>query len=147
MDILEKLQAIEEIKALKARYFRFCDGKEWDNFEKLFVPDLVCESVDDNPTPIIIKGAQAFLDATKSFLGPSVSIHHGHTPEIDVLSPTEAKGIWVMQDILTWIDGDPLNGFKKIIGWGHYHETYRKVADGWRIATWKLTRVHLDRTK
>jgi len=145
MDIAEKLLAIEEIKALKARYFRYCDGKEWDKFEQLFVSDLVCEAEDNGS--ILIRGAREFAEASRSFLGPSVSIHHGHTPEIDILSATAAKGIWVMQDILTWEAGDPLNGFKKIIGWGHYHETYRKETDGWRIATWKLTRVRLDRTK
>jgi hypothetical protein len=29
-------------------------------------------------------------------------------------------------------------------GWGHYHETYRKEAGGWRIASMKLTRLRIE---
>jgi len=144
MDISEKLLAIEEIKLLKARYFRYCDGKEWGKFEQLFVPNLVCEAEDNGS--ILIHGAREFAEASRKFLGSSVSIHHGHTPEIEILGPATARGIWVMQDILTWENGDPINGFKRIMGWGHYHENYSKVSDGWRIATWKLTRVRLERS-
>jgi len=146
MNAADTLLAIEEIKALKARYFRFCDGKEWDKFEQLFTSDLVCETENEGK-PVTINGAKAFRQASEAFLGPSLSIHHGHTPEIDILSPTSAKGVWVMQDTLTWEKGDPLTGFKSITGWGHYHETYTKTANGWRIATWKLTRVRLDCVK
>jgi hypothetical protein len=46
-----------------------------------------------------------------------------------------------MEDKLIWRDGSRLHGY------GHYHETYRKEADGeWRIATLDLTRLRLDHT-
>ena len=35
-------------------------------------------------------------------------------------------------------------GGMRLDGFGHYHETYVKGADGWRIASSKLTRVHSD---
>ena len=38
---VERLVAIEDIKQLKARYFRLMDQKNWDGFEKLFTPDVV----------------------------------------------------------------------------------------------------------
>jgi hypothetical protein len=52
-----------------------------------------------------------------------------------------------MTDKLYWEKGDPLNGYREIHGWGHYHERYTKTADGWRISYWELTRVKLDRMK
>ena len=43
--------------------------------------------------------------------------------EITFVSPTEATGIWSMEDKIKWPDGRTLHGY------GHYHERYRKVAD------------------
>ena len=62
-------------------------------------------------------------------------------PEITITSETTATGIWAMEDKLIWRDGSRLHGY------GHYHETYRKGADGaWRIATLDITRLRLDHT-
>ena len=41
MDDLERLVAIEEIKQLKARYFRCMDTKDWEGFAEVFAPDAV----------------------------------------------------------------------------------------------------------
>ena len=49
-----------------------------------------------------------------------------------------------MQDIITWRDSHPREGWKAITGRGHYHETYRREAGTWRIATLALTRLSLD---
>ena len=38
---LERYQATEEIKQLKARYFRHMDGKDWDGWQDVFAPDAV----------------------------------------------------------------------------------------------------------
>jgi SnoaL-like protein len=144
MDAAEKLLAVEEIKTLKSRYFRYMDTKNWDGYRDLFAPDFAV--VDEAGKPLM-RGAVEFAENVKSYLGASVTMHTGHSPEIDILSATTAKGIWGVHDILTWEKGDPREGFKKIIGWGHYHETYRKLADGWRIETWRLTRTNLVQIK
>ena len=39
MATLEELDAIEQIKQLKARYFRCMDTKDWDGFQAVFAPD------------------------------------------------------------------------------------------------------------
>ena len=67
-----------------------------------------------------------------------ITVHHGHTPEIEVTSPTTAVGIWALQDLLIWPSGMRLEGY------GHYHETYAKVDGEWRIASSTLTRLHMD---
>jgi hypothetical protein len=59
-------------------------------------------------------------------------------PEIELTSPTTAKAVWAMEDIIEG-GGRPL--FR---GYGHYHETYRKEGDTWRIATLHLTRIRLE---
>jgi hypothetical protein len=44
-----------------------------------------------------------------------------------------------MEDELWWPAGSPIT---HLHGYGHYHETYVKGADGWRIASMTLTRLH-----
>jgi hypothetical protein len=132
---------IEEIKILKARYFQHIDFKEWEKYADLFVKDLVVYGEDDQ---ITTHGGPTFAANVQAFLSASVTIHQGYLPQIEILSPTTAKGMWAMHDIITWKDGAPGNGMKRMEGWGHYHETYRKEAGGWRIASLKLTRLHVD---
>jgi hypothetical protein len=35
---------IEEIRKLKARYFRFLDAQDWDNYAQIFAPDVVFDT-------------------------------------------------------------------------------------------------------
>jgi hypothetical protein len=79
----------------------------------------------------------AFLEPT---LRDAVTIHHGHMPEIEVVSPSTARGVWALQDIIVWPDGSRLHGY------GHYHETYEKSDGQWRIKTSTLTRLHMEIT-
>jgi hypothetical protein len=146
MDALAKLQAIEDIKRLKARYCHAVDTKAWDAFARLFTPDATFEAPQDGLAPMT--GAQAFAEHARVSLADGTSIHHCHTPDIAITGPDTATGIWAMQDILSWdADVATVHGFKQIIGWGHYHETFRKTGGVWRIATWMLTRLRLDFTK
>ena len=41
--LLRRLLDIEEIKRLKARYFRTLDHKDWDGFGRVFARDAVLE--------------------------------------------------------------------------------------------------------
>jgi hypothetical protein len=141
-----KLLAIEEIKQLKARYFRFVDTKQWMQWGLLFTPDVVVDFSADNTGQPPIRGREVLQSTVERLLGSCASLHHGHTPEIEILSPTEARGIWVMQDWLNWPkDAEAPLGYHTLVGWGHYHETYAKSSGGWQIATLKLTRMRLDR--
>jgi hypothetical protein len=146
MSAAEKLLAIEEIKQLKARYFRFVDTKQWRQFGELFTVDVVVDFSDDNRGQAPIRGREELRAIVERLLGTCLSLHHGHTPEIEILSATKARGIWVMQDWLNWPkDKEAPLGYHTLVGWGHYHETYVKSHEGWQIATLKLTRMRLDR--
>jgi hypothetical protein len=140
MEIVDRLLAIEEIKNLKARYFRHIDFKEWEQYEALFAPDFVAYRDDGE---VSVRGGKEFAGRVKALLDSSRTIHQGYMPEINILGETTASGLWVMEDLIAWPDGDPC-GMKKMQGWGHYHETYVKGAEGWLIASLKLTRLRLD---
>ncbi|RAY12977.1 DUF4440 domain-containing protein [Actinomadura craniellae] len=129
---------IEAIKQLKARYFRTMDTKDWAGMRQVFTDDVVIDTVDSGGS--VIEGADAFMAFLRQTLADQTTVHHGHMPEIELTSATTATGIWAMEDLIQWADGGELRGY------GHYHETYRKIDGTWRIASSKLTRVRLDLT-
>jgi hypothetical protein len=145
MDDLQRLVAIEDIKQVKARYLRCVDGKQWDEFETLFTPDA--EFIGHDVGDFRVQGTHAFREYSEKFLAEAVSIHHVHAPEITFVDDKLANVIWIMTDMLRWEKGDPIDGYKRIDGWGHYHETFVKTPKGWKISSWELTRVRLDRAK
>jgi len=145
MDPAQRLEAIEEIKQLKARYFRCLDTKDWDGFADVFASDarmdMSGEVKGDEPGAGITTGSREITEFVRAMVGHVTTVHHGHTPEIDVTSPTTATGMWAMEDTLRWPDGGPL---ATMHGYGHYHDTYEKRDGRWRIASTTLTRLRVD---
>ncbi len=141
----ERLMAIEEIKQVKARYFRCMDTKDWAGFTAVFAPDA---SADYTPASVNSSdwkatGAANVVALVRRVVEPAVSIHHGHMAEVEVTSPTSARAIFAMEDLIFWPEG---LRHKTMHGWGHYHETYEKVGGKWLIKTLKLTRLRVENT-
>ncbi|MBT3162225.1 nuclear transport factor 2 family protein [Streptomyces sp. Vc74B-19] len=134
---LDALEAIESIKQLKARYFRFVDEKKWDDLTAVFTPDA--KVVTDG---IAFDSPRHFASLAGGLIAAAPTVHHGHMPEIEVTGPDTAKGIWSMEDLLTYPAGpDAPEGHH---GYGQYHETYRKVDGKWLIESLDLTRFRKD---
>jgi hypothetical protein len=129
---------IESIKQLKARYFRAMDTKDWDAMRAVFTDDVVMDTTESGGG--VLRGGDACIAFLRETIGDVVTVHHGHTPEIEPTSATTAIGIWAMEDMLRWPNGSELHGY------GHYHETYEKVASTWCIKTLRLTRLRMDFT-
>ncbi|MDM8010952.1 MAG: nuclear transport factor 2 family protein [Parasphingorhabdus sp.] len=150
MNEMEALVASEEIRKLKGLYFRAMDTKLWDLLDSVFTQDVICDyrgALDTSEEPAgedgdkdLISGLAAVKDYIRAGLTPLVSVHQGYMPEITVDSPETASGIWAMTDHLLLPDSPT----REIVGYGHYHETYRKIAGNWRIATLRLTRLRVD---
>jgi uncharacterized protein (TIGR02246 family) len=130
---------VEAIKRLKARYFRTMDTKQWEQLRGVFADDVVVDTTGSGGS--VITGADDFVTFLRETLDDVITVHHGHMPEIELTSATTATGIWSLQDILTWPNGTRLHGY------GHYHETYVKTDDEWRIASSTLTRLQMDFTQ
>jgi hypothetical protein len=137
--VTESTDDIEAIKALKARYFRLMDTKDWDGLAGVFTDDVVIDVSEEGSE--IVYGVAAYMPFLRDAIGEVRTVHHGHMPEITLTSPTTATGIWAMEDKLWWPEGSPI---KHLHGYGHYHETYEKSGGVWRIKTLKLTRLRRD---
>ena len=98
----ERLLAIEEIKRLFARRIRAMDTKDWALYDTCHAPDATLNSFssdlpeEDRPPNSIVRGKAQILAAIKKTVDGKVkltTVHHAHTPEIDITSPTTAKGM------------------------------------------------------
>lgn len=144
MTDLEKLIALEEVRGVKARYCRFLDTKQWDAWAEVFAADAVMDvshdvTEDMKVAPKIV-GRDVIVNQVRTLVGAAKLTHQVHTPEIEFTSPSQATGIWAMEDYVAFPDG-VAGPFKAMHGFGHYHETYERQADGWVIKSLKLTRT------
>jgi hypothetical protein len=138
--LLQRLWDLEQIKQLKARYFRLIDTKNWDQWKDLFTEDCIHYLPLGVGVDVPPQSNADYLVQVPAALADSVTIHHGHTPEINFLSDTEAEGIWAMFDYVQ-NRARPTG----IMGYGHYFETYRKCEDGaWRISSKRNERIRVD---
>lgn len=142
MNDIEKLLALEEIRSLKARYFRCVDTKDWDGYAALFADDVRFDITADVPG-CILTSPSAIVAMTRQGLEGCISVHHGHCPEITLTSDARATGIWAMEDMLRWEPGSGAP-IRALHGFGHYHETYSRIEGRWRIQSLKLTRMRVD---
>ena len=143
MDALERLIALEEIKQLRAKYWRCLDTKDWQGWGSVFTEDCtllfdsgVSTGGGDPQTNPKVSTRKGMVATVSKMLHQAVTVHQGHFPEIEFISDTEAKGIWPLEDIVehetVWIHGH-----------GHYHDTYRKVDGKWLISSVHLTRLRM----
>lgn len=140
MDVSE-LIAIEEIKQVKARYFRAADEKDWHTLRGLFTDDARAWY----PGPARwFTGADEIVAWASGFLGPgTISVHHGFMPEITISTPHHAQGIWAMRDDVDIPEREG-SGRRRFLGAGHYREEYRRVEGQWKIHQLVLTRFRVD---
>ena len=129
----------DAIVQLKARYFRLMDTKDWDGLRDVFTEDVVIDTTEDSGT--VINGVDDYMPFLISQIGNVTTVHHGHMPEINFVDDEHATGTWAMEDELWWPEGSPI---QYLHGYGHYHETYVRTADGWKISSMRLTRLHRD---
>jgi hypothetical protein len=136
---------IEQIRLLKARYFRLLDTKQWDEWKDCFTEDLaitveMTRGEPGKPGEVLkqAQGREGFVAALRVTLAEAPTVHHGHMPEITLTGPDTATGIWAMADIVAF-PGSPV-----MYGYGHYNEHYRKEGGRWRIARLHLTRLKVD---
>lgn len=132
------------IATVKARYFRFLDTKRWDAFRALFTDDAEL----DYPSLGQFADVDAAVAALAERLEGVVTVHHGHMPEIALVDADTASGIFAMYDRVMPAPGQTLGGPPELAGgrqgYGHYHDTFRRGPDGWRISRLSLTRLHRE---
>ena len=134
---LQQLSDLEDIRQLKARYFRCIDTGNEGELATLFTEDVRVD-LRGGGYRLQVEGRGEMIDFIgSSFNSDIVAMHHGHTPEIAFVAPDEATGTWYLQDRFI----DPVRG-TDTIGSSLYYDTYRRTDDGWKIAASEYERVY-----
>ena len=124
---MQTLLEIEEIKQLKARYFRGIDTANLDLLRTVLADDVQIRF--DSPTyQFEINGMDDAMNFYRNaFTNRRFGMHHGHTPEIKVNGDT-ATGTWYLHDIFINLDEQTI-----LTGSALYEDSYIKVGGNWRV--------------
>jgi hypothetical protein len=134
---LQQLEDLELIRRLKYAYCRCIDTANIAELKGLFTEDAsVCYV--GGSYRFETEGRDKILEAlTYAFHSEAIAMHHVNHPEIDLISATEATGVWYLQD---WF----LDLKHKVItdGTALYRDTYVKQAGKWLIKRATYERIY-----
>jgi len=150
MNEIDRLSAIEEIKGIKADYFRGVDTGDSELVRNILAEDCILDyngcfvdpatGEDFFPAMNVILHGHAKWSSALAESG-IVSAHQGHNVKIEIISDSTASAIWSMTDRLFFPAGSP---HSQITGYGYYHETYEKIDDAWKIKTIRMSRLRVE---
>jgi hypothetical protein len=149
----ERLAAIEDIRQLKAKYWRGVDNADGALVRSILAEDCVLDymgcctdpasGVDHMPQMnMVMRGRESWQ--TGNLEEPRlVTVHQGHQSEIEVTSETTAHGVWSFTDRFFMPPGSP---FDRLVGYGYYQDTYEKAGGTWLLKTTRITRLWVETT-
>jgi SnoaL-like domain len=125
---LRRLEDIEEIRALKSRYFQACDRKDAKGMRACFKDGTV--HIDygavgkfDNADAL----AEVFQQVgCHDYM---VEMHHGMNPQIEMFDATRARGTWKLHYFLI----NTRDRSATQLG-GYYEDEYQVVNGAWKIS-------------
>lgn len=125
---MDDLHELEAIKRLKYRYLRSLDQKRWDE-----LADCLCEDATSSygGGRYAFEGRDAILAFLRRAMGAPtfVSSHRVHHPEIELLGPDRARGVWALDDtVIETAAGITIRGA------AFYEDAYVKRDGRWWIA-------------
>jgi 3-phenylpropionate/cinnamic acid dioxygenase small subunit len=151
--LTRRLVDIEEIKNLKARYFRHLDAKEWSSWREVFSDDLEFVYVDPSVQHVPasaerLANGQArvnkeqLLEHIAEAMRFVTTVHHGHMPEIAFTDGDTATGRWGLTNYCEYPVGDGTMAWSR--GYGRYEDVYVRTEAGWRIQRSAFYRRDMD---
>jgi len=126
---LVRLEDLEAIRSLKARYLNACDSQDPERAMHCFAAGEV--SIDMGHVGVFRTREEFAALYRAAGCHPHVlDMHHGGNPEIEFLDDTHAKGLWLL-------DYRNINTKEKSVTFVSliYHDEYEKIGGQWQIRT------------
>lgn len=125
---LQRLEDIEAIRQLKARYLFSCDQKRLDDIRDCFVPGEV--EIDYGRVGVFTHRDQLMeVFSTLACHEHIVEMHHGVNPQIDVLDDHRARATWGLHYFLV----NKRDCTITQLG-AYYDDEYLKLNGQWKIS-------------
>ena len=123
------LKDIEAVKKVKHAFLRCIDTANLAELTELLHPKVHAKLVGGTYAIEFNDRADYIEMVANSFNAEFVGMHHGHHPEIEILSETEATGTWYLQDIAMDFRRKVTTTGSSIYHDQKLHEDRRQVAD------------------
>jgi hypothetical protein len=134
---IQQLMDIEAIKQLKHAYFRCVDTANLEELGTLFHEEVKVR-FKGGGYEWSLDSRQEYVDNIgMAFSKEAIGQHNAHHPEIQMLSDTEATGIWYLADNM-WL----LNHNALTTGTALYWDRYLKVDGKWVIKETRYERLY-----
>lgn len=123
---------VAAIKAVKYRYLRALDTKDWVTFADTLTPDAT-----GTYGKLDLRSRAEIVEFMTTNMGPGlISEHRVAHPEIDVDGDV-ATGRWYLQDKVIVAEMKFM-----LVGAAFYTDTYRRTDAGWRISSTGYDRTY-----
>jgi SnoaL-like domain len=127
----------EEIKAVKYRYLRALDTKQWGEFADTLTGDVVGDYGGSLGEEHHFTDRDSLVEFMRTSLPANVISEHRVThPEITI-DGDEATATWYLQDRVIVAEFDFM-----LIGAAFYNDRYRRTEDGWKISATGYKRTY-----
>ena len=128
------MEDIVAIRTVQAQYCRAADTRDWELLRATVTVGFACDTGSEGRGATT--GVEAFIDRVGT--NPTVTVHHALLPEIELTSPSAARGIWAVHLFARTPDGSSVDSY------GHYHNTYEKTGGAWRLSSLHLEWLHRE---
>ena len=130
-----RLGDIEAIRGLRYKYWRCIRYGLWDDLLDCYANS----AVSDFGYGVRLEGKKALEGFYRKRMASLYSLvaPQGHNPEIEILSDTQARGLWQLDN--TMVEAKTSKAVRQGVT---YDEEYFKENGVWRIASQKVTHVY-----
>ena len=132
----EALVELEAIKAVKYRYMRAVDLRDWDLLATTLTEDARARY---SAGKLSFDGRDAIIGFLRDSMPPKemLSAHRVHHPEIDLTGPDTATARWALDDVVIFPAANLM-----IRGAAYYEDEMSKRDGEWRIRLTGYRRVY-----
>ena len=134
---IQRMMDMEAIKNVKHAYFRCIDTANWEELKTILHSDLKTHYMGGGYEFKLGSCAEFIATMEQAFHGEAIGRHNGYMPEIQILSETEATGIWYLYDHFWSLDANHLTH-----GTALYWDRYVKEDGRWQIAETNYQRIY-----
>ena len=132
------LSAVEEVKRLRARYCRAMDQKDWLTLATLYSPDTVLDLRGETVlagSAEPVRGADAVVAYIRESLGEGICVHISFAPDITLIGPNEARGVWGLE-YKVW--QPPGSAIPPLHGYAYSYDDYVRIDGVWKMRAVRL---------
>ncbi len=134
-DECRRLSDIEAIRQLRYKYWRCIHKNLWTDLIDCYTDDAVV----DFGYGLQLEGKTALEDFYKGSMSSTFTLvdPQGHNPEIEMLSPTTARGFWQLDNTMVETQTS-----KAVRVGASYDEEYVNRNGEWRISVQKVNHIY-----